>query len=358
MGKHLSKDDLMEDDDDDDGDKSLVMMEAGFKDLDEPAASQSQSAFAVAEAKAGAWSSGVTKKQSVPSSKEGRSAGPKLARISSTRSLGGPASSAGDNDKESTVGGDLPGDPAFDQLPEHLQLQQLLTKLDINKILQGKKLGRQVRNAGFHVPKLSSHHGAILETHLQSCRWAEVLAPHNLGTSKESAIQEAVAGLRDHVTEWPSQLILSCWNKTKKHLVERAVSSADEKPVMELLEQSRPWCLVGEMSAKMDLLHPTVRCMEGKSTTLVRHFSDALLEVVCQLVKKGEGASNRLVSVVQCILTWLASALENDELDDAYVRCLVEVKESLKADMAPLWQGVSERGLTEEAVLGLFLRRA
>ena len=309
------------DSDDDDGDDD--------DDAGAPLEVPRLSAFAVASARGGSLGSSVK-----PSSKAdgdvGKAATPKMQRMSSNRSMGGGASSIGE-DGTSVAAEDQPGHPHFDRLPEAVQLSTLTAKLNVSKILEGKKLGRQIRYAGIQAAKMEAHHAAVLETHIQSCNWAQVLSPANIGSAKDAAIREAHEGLKDVVQAWPEKLIQTCWSKAKRHLVSQVASSPDLRSIHELLTACRPWLEEGEAARKVDLLKPCVRYMPGSATDKVVHLHDAVMDATCQLVKQGEPSRQKLALLMSTMLTWLSGALQLDNLDDCYVRSCVELKKCYKA---------------------------
>ena len=101
------------------------------------------SAFDVAQAKGDAL--GLPMPKGMRDEKDAqRASGSKLARMSSTHSLGGGASSMGE-DGTSCADENHLGHPHFGRLPEELELKTLVAKLKVDDILKGKTLGRQLR---------------------------------------------------------------------------------------------------------------------------------------------------------------------------------------------------------------------
>ena len=259
-----------------------------------------------------------------------RASGSKLTRMSSTRSLGGGGSSMGE-DGTSCADETQPGHPHFDRLPEEQQLKTLVAKLVVEDILKGKKLGRQLRNATIQAGKMENQHATPLLAHIQSCRWAEVLSPCNVGTAKDTAVREAYEGLRDAVESWPAKLVQTCWAKAKRQMVSDVTASPDKANVASLLLHSRPWLLPGESVGKVDLMKPSVKDMQATATEKIGLFSDAIMDAVSQVLKQGEPSRPKMDLLLGEFMKCVSEALEDESLDDNYVRVCVELKRAFKA---------------------------
>ena len=257
-----------------------------------------------------------------------------LERTGSSKSVveGGHSSKHAGSEKDASS---LFGE-GFENLPQADKVQAIFKKIQVRDILEGKKKGRQIRHADNNARKMSVQMQDMVLTHLKHCRHAEVLAPSAIFKATDSERDTAIAGLQDVVSEWPSQLMLNVW-KLHRHREQKAVlSCSDDERFIGYLRSTKPWTLESEKEKGFDMSIPKLHQIDGvKCQAKGALFQEAVMDLMCAAVGKGEAFMPRVASMAQSLLSWMGTQLQ-DDLDDVYVKVALEIKEPIQVSLRAL----------------------
>ena len=245
-------------------------------------------------------------------------------RGSGTWRSGAGSSAAGGIEESEADAATSKGKPPVPETPQ-VTAHKWLTKLDVQDILNGKKLGVSMRHASNAAAKLPVKEKLLVNARLKVCAMAAELAPENLACMEKDAILAAVQGLESFggIT-FPLGVQVRLWETDVQALVSHCINSMDAGAFTHLWERILP-VAVGE-ALTLDLHDPHLCCLQLPLSDRCAYFNDVLnTQVVLHLVLSGELRSASLKFVCKEVLAKLEVVLL-ESLPDELVALLFDIQ--------------------------------
>ena len=246
----------------------------------------------------------------------------KIARRGSAEDLSKPPSSAkkrGHRSSAASSAGDAvtPGNEPDDVIARRVQ------SLDIQKILRGESLGRQMRWARDTSHTLrgegSQHDIDRLDAHIRLAQAATELIECPIAKQTQSSLESNARVLHEAGVELPTQM--------KYHILKKKINSMTAAArqnaafdIVEFAKVSSPYATreMQQDECTFDAINPRHCDMEGSVRDKVKLFESSMMGVIIDQVKKGEVNVGQTVAWCKSLAHYLEESSAEDNFQDDY----------------------------------------
>eukprot|EP00971_Amphidinium_carterae_P352292 6492531-Amphidinium_carterae.3 len=196
-----------------------------------------------------------------------------------------------------------------------------MAKLNLAKILDGHRLGRQAYWAQDAASKLEAKYQLQLTNHIALSNKAAIFHKGVVESKSLEDLRDAISSLQAKVAEWPAHLQELMFKRERTKVIESIKQNSRSDDIKQFLAMVRPYAVdAADAKQRFNMLEPKLAHMKGVARPDV--FMDVVMgELILPSVLEGE----QKVSKTKWILKELLPQLEEDMLLE------IESKEAVAA---------------------------
>ena len=206
------------------------------------------------------------------------------------------------------------------QLSDPQRLAKYVNKLSLEDVMSGSKMGNQRHHAIACIEKMQPSWGSQLKGHVKLFDWASSLSPSKISAASMSDLTEAVLGLQDKVTEFPSGVLCELWRKSTKELIQSAKVQSFVPEAFDLLwDHVRTYSKPEEekMELKQQILKPPLCMIQLPVAERCALWSSVIMnELLIPILMEGSPKVEMMMGMLTAILGQCQSDLVLDLADE------------------------------------------
>ena len=243
--------------------------------------------------------------------------------------------------------------------------QRWISKLGLQSILDGKKLGVSHRHATTACSKMPTKPRLALSMHLQLASHAANLASDQVGLMEKDQIVSAIMALQGQDLRFPLALQKRLWSSSVQEQMSAACSSLQNAKFDVYWAHIRPYA---EKPVPLNLLDPHLSSLSLDLAQRLQQFQDQLVTAcLIESIMKGESSGPVLAFLCKAVLR-CAEADLTMQIDDDAAEILFQLQTCVNAVLAIVdesWSGYQQHSAalqllkkppTEDSMMALFSR--
>eukprot|EP00971_Amphidinium_carterae_P352416 6492583-Amphidinium_carterae.6 len=217
------------------------------------------------------------------------------------------------------------------------RVADMISKLDLVKVLEGKRLGVTKRHATELIPKLKEHERILMQNHLSLYDAAMKLSVDAIASHTEADIRQSVQTLESASIGCPTHVQRHIWKLHASRAMQGINSVAetvDERKLAQFWHLVRPHKFCSTMTQSFDMNTPTLSSIDETIDDKVKALLDqVLLQLLLPLVQRGEAAGKYVHLLAEAVKNHVDKDME-DEIEEQFLPCLVNMRQYLSGFIA------------------------
>eukprot|EP00971_Amphidinium_carterae_P246387 4893493-Amphidinium_carterae.1 len=199
------------------------------------------------------------------------------------------------------------------------RVSDMITKLDLGKVLEGKRLGVTKRHATDLIPKLREHDRILMQNHLSFYDAAMKLAVDAISSQTEADVRQSLQTLESASIGCPAHVQRHLWRQHAARAMQgisSVVETVDERKLAQFWHLVRPHTLSTTLTQKFDMNTPTLSTISDSIDEKVKALLDqVLLQLLLPLVQRGEAAGKYVHLLADAVKNHVDKDME-DEIEE------------------------------------------